>query len=79
MAMRDRMEAKAAIDRFLIGPADIFDWDDFTSTRAANKYVDAVRKVCLHVRDEFPPESGSSNYCNDAGYAVLKAVRNYLL
>lgn len=79
MSQADRQFARDEIDKFLRGDTVGFEWDDFTAIRIKNKYVDAVRRLCLHVSDEFPPVPGSGFYCSDEGYAVLRAARDHLL
>jgi hypothetical protein len=63
----------AVIDDFIDGRGPIWEWDDFTSVRQRDAYLESVRLRCLSVRDEFPPEV-RTHYCNAAGVHVLRSI-----
>lgn len=56
-----------------------WDWDDFTSTPLKDDYLDAVRRLCLHLPDMFPPEKDSGRYCSPEGLQALQVMLDRLL
>ena len=68
---RTREEVAKTIEDFVNGTGGKWDWDDFISIRLQDAELDAVRKKCVSVRDEFPP-SADRQYCSDAGMQVLR-------
>ena len=67
-----RDEVAKTIENFVNGTGGTWDWDDFLSIRLQDAELDAIRKKCASVRDEFPPPSGDRQYCSDAGTQVLR-------
>jgi hypothetical protein len=57
------------IRTFLAGSAGDWDWDDFLSIRIKDPRLDAIRRRCNSIPDEYPPIG--KGYCNEAGRAVL--------
>ena len=61
-------EAAATIEAFLAGTGGEWDWDDFTSIRRRDPFVESVRTRCISIRDDFP---GGNRYCSAAGEAAF--------
>ena len=70
-------EAADAIDRFLRGEGDPYDWDDFTSVTTHDPIVEEARLRCVRIRDEFPP-TDPGTYCSQAGLAALRELASSL-
>ena len=66
-----REEVAKTIEDFVNGTGGKWDWDDFISIRLQDAELDAVRKKCFSVRDEFPP-ADDRQYCSEAGMQVLR-------
>jgi hypothetical protein len=62
--------AITAIESFLRGSGHAWDWDDFTSIRKKDPYLESIRERCVQVRDDYPPKE-PQHYCNPEGLQVL--------
>jgi hypothetical protein len=72
-------EVRNHILRFISGnDVKPWDWDDFTSVPIKDKFLDAVRLLCLHVSDAYPPPPGTGYYCNDVGLELMREVAERL-
>jgi hypothetical protein len=69
----DYGSAAAVIEAFLDGKSGQWDWDDFTSIKKKDAFLESVRRRCLAVHDEFPPQHAGA-YCDDAGLEVLRGL-----
>jgi hypothetical protein len=62
------------IQRFLEGASsDPWEWDDFLSVPLADPTLEAARRRCAAVRDEFPPPTADA-YCGPGGEDVLRSL-----
>ena len=66
-----RAEVAKAIEDFLEGTGQPWDWDDFTSVRISDSSLESIRQRCAQLDLEFPPEE-SGQYCGPAGFEVLR-------
>jgi hypothetical protein len=55
-----REQVAKTIEDFVNGTSGKWDWDDFISIRLQDAELDAIRKKCVSVRDEFPPSDKSA-------------------
>ena len=67
------LEAAQTIDDFLDGKGKDYDWDDFTSVKISDPYLDQVRIQCGEVHDKFPPTQ-KGHYCSADGLVVLRKL-----
>ena len=61
-------EVAQEIRTFLAGSGPS-EWDDFLSVRIKDPYLDAIRRRCISVHDEYP--AVERGYCNEEGRTVL--------
>lgn len=66
-------EVANIIDGFVSGTAKQWDWDGFISIRLDDSRLEAIRKRCVSIRDEFPPEN-PRDYCSKAGLEIMKQI-----
>jgi hypothetical protein len=71
-------DVAGVIERFLDGTIGDHEWDDFTSVRLGDSFLDGVRLVCVGVHDRFPAPVGSGQYCSDDGVALLRSLAEHL-
>lgn len=64
-------DVAARIERFLESRGSRDEWSDFCRVRIADPKLDAIRKHCARLPEEFPP-GRSGRYCAPGGYAVLR-------
>ena len=69
----DYENAAALIEAFLDGKSGQWDWDDFTSIKKKDPFLESVRRRCVSVRDEHPSPHADA-YCDAAGMAVLRGL-----
>ena len=73
MAGPKRQEIAALIERFIgdapAEPGDEVGWDDFTSIRLRDPFLEGIRLEICEVQDRFPAEG---RYCNEEGIARLR-------
>ena len=62
-----------AIDGFVNGSGNQWDWDGFTSIRIDDPELEKVRQRCIAIRDEFPPEK-VTDYCSPAGMEEMRKL-----
>ena len=70
---RTREQVADAIDGFVNGTGNQWDWDGFTSIRIDDPELEAMRQRCIAVRDEFPPER-VTDYCGPAGMEAMRKM-----
>jgi hypothetical protein len=66
-------EAAAVIEAFVEDRSGEWDWDDFTSTKRRDEFLESVRERCLRVYDDYPAEK-EGHYCSAEGIAILRAL-----
>lgn len=66
-------EAAESIEAFLEGRGDKWDWDDFTSIKKTDAYLESVRLQCLSAHDDYPPKK-RGHYCSPEGMIFLRAL-----
>jgi hypothetical protein len=71
--MTDYQEAAEAIEAFLEGRGGAWAWDDFTSIKKKDAFLESARVRCLTVRSEYPAKE-KSHYCSPEGMNVLRAL-----
>jgi hypothetical protein len=75
VAQPTRHEIAALIERFIgdapAEPGDEVGWDDFTSIRLRDPFLEGIRLEVGEVQDRFPAEG---RYCNDDGVARLREI-----
>jgi hypothetical protein len=62
-----------AIDEFVSGGQNQWDWDGFISIRIDDPELEKIRQRCISVRDEFPPDK-AGDYCSPAGMEVMRKL-----
>jgi hypothetical protein len=70
---RTREEIARTIEAFVNGTGRQWDWDDFTSIRLDDPELEAIRKRCVAIPDEFPPTT-RTDYCSPAGLQVMREM-----
>ncbi|PYJ08387.1 MAG: hypothetical protein DMF06_12880 [Verrucomicrobia bacterium] len=70
---RTREQVAETIEAFVNGTGRQWDWDGFTSIRIDDPELEAVRKKCVAMPDEFPP-STTKEYCGEAGMQVMREL-----
>ena len=68
---RTREEIAKTIEAFVDGTGRQWDWDGFISIRLDDPELEAIRKKCVAMPDQFPP-TARGEYCSPAG---LQAIR----
>ena len=63
-------EVATVIDDFVSGRGGRWDWDDFLSLTIGDPRLDAIRKRCSALPDDFP-HAEPGHYCSDQGLDVL--------
>lgn len=66
-------EAAAVIEAFVDSSSGKWDWDDFTSPKKKDPFLESVRQRCLAVYDDYPAKR-EGRYCSDEGLDVLRAI-----
>lgn len=75
--LTQRHDAADAIGA-MIGGEDVFsEWDEFLSTPAADREVERIRRHCLSLPREFPPQARGA-YCGEQGMRVLRGYALHL-
>lgn len=73
-----RKEAALAIGDFIEGRGGPHDWDDFISIPIrGDRQLDAIRVLCAMLPDIYKP-AACNQYCGEAGFAFLAAVKTFL-
>jgi hypothetical protein len=68
-------DAARFIEDFLCQRGRPYDWDDFTTLPIKhNAELDAIRRRCCDLRDQYPPAPGERAYCSEAGLSVLREI-----
>jgi hypothetical protein len=65
------------IEAFVDGKSGLWDWDDFTSIKKKDAFLESVRRRCISVRDEYPPKSEGA-YCGPEGVELMRALAREL-
>ena len=65
--------AATVIEAFVNGRSGKWDWDDFTSLKKKDPFLESVRQRCLDVYDDYPTKA-AGRYCSDEGLEVLRAI-----
>jgi thiamine biosynthesis protein ThiC len=66
-----------AIDDFVSGDRNQWEWDGFISIRIDDPELEAIRQRCIAVRDEFPPDK-VTDYCSPAGLEAMRKLADGL-
>ncbi|PYK29532.1 MAG: hypothetical protein DME57_10020 [Verrucomicrobia bacterium] len=66
-------EVANTIESFVNGAGDQWAWDGFISIRIDDPELEAIRKKCVAIRDEFPP-SDPRAYCSEAGLDAMRQI-----
>jgi hypothetical protein len=66
-------EAASAIEAFVDGRGEKWDWDDYISVRRGDAYLDSVRLRCAGAPDKYPPKK-DGHYCSPDGMLVLRSL-----
>lgn len=66
-----------AIDDFVSGDRNQWEWDGFISIRIDDPELEAIRQRCIAVRDEFPPDK-VTDYCSPAGLEAMRKMADGL-
>lgn len=74
---RTREEVAKTIEAFVNGTGRQWDWDDFTSIRLDDPELEAIRKRCVSVPDEFPPTT-RGEYCGAGGIEAMREIAQRL-
>ena len=61
---------KALVD-FVEGRGGEWDWDDFISVPIRDPKLEAIRRRCAQLPEEFPPEQ-RGHYCGAGGIEVIR-------
>jgi hypothetical protein len=69
----DYENAAAIIEAFIDGKPGQWDWDDFTSIKKKDPFLESVRRRCNSVRDEYPPKQAVA-YCDATGMEILRGL-----
>ncbi|MFZ2643176.1 MAG: hypothetical protein WA117_19445 [Verrucomicrobiia bacterium] len=64
-------ELANSIEAFLNGTSEVWDWDDFISSKQSDPVIEEIRLRCANLPWEFPPNH-PGEYCGDAGTRVLR-------
>src|SRR3954469_14366498 len=66
-----------AIDDFVSGGQNQWEWDGFISIRIDDPELEKIRQRCIAIRDEFPPDK-ASDYCSPAGMEEMRKLTESL-
>ena len=69
--------AASIIEDFVEGRSDPWAWDDFTSIRKKDPFLESVRAKCVRIPSEHPPRD-LGRYCDDEGLEVLRGLARSL-
>jgi len=69
----DYEDAAAIIEAFIDGKSGLWDWDDFTSIKKKDEFLESVRRRCLSVRDEYPTKNAGA-YCDAQGLEIMRGL-----
>jgi len=68
-----KLEVIEYIENFLNDKGKIYDWDDFTSIKIDDEFLDWIRYECADCDSRYP--SGSkTEYCSDAGAEYMRSL-----
>ena len=70
-------EDAAAIEAFVDGRGNQWDWDDYISIRDNDPFLESTRIRSVRVSDDFPPRT-MEHYCSDEGIEVLRSLAREL-
>jgi len=68
-----REDVADTIEAFVNDTSGEWDWDDFISIPLKDPELEAIRKRCGMMRDEFPPTE-PRQYCNKAGFEAMRRI-----
>ena len=66
-------EVATYLRNFLTGQGGEWDWDDFTSIRIKDPFLEDIRMRCASLPDKFPPTK-PGYYCSDEGLIELQRL-----
>jgi hypothetical protein len=66
-----------AIDDFVSGGQNQWEWDGFISIRIDDPELERIRQRCIAIRNEFPPQKGT-DYCSPAGMEEMRKLTESL-
>ena len=64
-------EVRDILAGFIEDTSGPYDWDDFVSVPIRDPKLEAIRRRCAGLREEFPPES-QHEYCGAGGVEVIR-------
>ena len=73
MSSKDRQAIADMFERFLAGTASPWEWDDFTSVRQGDSLLEDIRKRCLSLDSEFPPDQ-RGEFSSERGREELRKL-----
>jgi hypothetical protein len=73
----DYESAASVIEAFADGKSGLWDWDEFTSIKKKDAFLESVRRRCLSVREEHPARTEGA-YCNTDGLETLRTLAQEL-
>ena len=74
---RTREEVAQTIEAFVDGTGRQWDWDGFISIRLDDPELEAIRKKCVAMPDQFPP-TGRGEYCSPEGMQAMRELAREL-
>jgi hypothetical protein len=74
-AQSTRSDVVDALQEFISGPAHDL-WDLFIHYPINDPYLESIRKSCIQVGKDFPPESPKQDFCNPKGIDVVQSLLN---
>ena len=69
----DYDEVASIIEAFVEGRSGQWDWDEFTSIKKKDPYLESIRARCVKIPSEHPPKVPGA-YCDREGLEVLLAL-----
>ena len=69
----DYETAATTIESIIEGRAKQWDWDEFTSIRKKDPFLESVRTRCVRVADEYPSKD-EHTFCAAEGMGVLRSL-----
>jgi hypothetical protein len=70
-------EAAAIIEAFVENRAGKWDWDEFTSIKKKDVFLESVRVRCVSVFNDYPAKE-AARYCSPEGFEVLRGLAKEL-
>lgn len=71
--LADYEDAASVIEAFVDGRSEKWAWDEFTSIKKKDPFLESVRVRCLSVYDNFPAREAGC-YCSSEGFGILRGL-----